>query len=105
MAGEVSNRNGEPVTNVKIRIWDDFGHTWEVTPGDASRYADVYGSSYGGGGTYAWWEQVLDASCRQSVDVHVQVIRDGRAVSGVITVKTKGECEQNLILIHFRQNY
>lgn len=105
VAGEVSDRSGEPVTNVRIRVWDDSGHTWEVTPGDASRYADEYGASYGGGGTYAWWEQVLDASCRQSVTVHVQVIRNGRAASRTVTVKTKDDCEKNLVLIHFRKNY
>lgn len=105
VAGEVSDRNNVPVTNVKIRVWDDFGHTWEVTPGDASRYADTYGSSYGGGGTFAWWEQVLDASCHQSVDVHVQVIRNGHPASGTVTVKTKSDCAQNLVLIHWRKNY
>ena len=67
--------------------------------------ADEYGEPYGGRGTYAWWEQVLKASCQESVTVHVQVIRNGQPASSVVTVKTTGDCDKNLILIHFTQNY
>lgn len=105
VAGEVADRSGRPVTDVTIRVWDDFGHTWETKPGNATRYADEYGTAYGSQGTFAWWEQVLDASCHQSIAVHVQVIRDGKPASNVISVKTTADCEQNLILIHFRKNY
>jgi len=105
VAGEVADRNGRPVTDVKIRVWDDFGHTWEVTPGDASRYADEYGTAYGSRGTYAWWEQVLQASCHESIDVHIQVIRNSRPASNVVNVKTTADCSKNLILVHFVKNY
>jgi hypothetical protein len=105
VAGEVADRNGKPVIDVKVKVWDDRGHAWEVTPGDASRYADEYGTAYGSQGTYAWWEQVLDASCHQSIDVHIQVIRDGKPASGVVNVKTTADCAKNLIIVHFRKNY
>jgi len=104
LAGEVSDRDGNPVTDVQIKIWDDSGHVWQVTPGDASRYTEQYGTAYGGGGTYAWWEQVLEASCQQVIPVHVQVIRNGEAVTGVVDVETSGDCKKNLILIYFQKN-
>jgi hypothetical protein len=105
LAGEVSDRDGNPVTDVQIKVWDDAGRVWQVTPGDASRYTEKYNTAYGSGGTFAWWEQVLEASCQQSMPVHVQVIRDGQAVTGPVTVQTSGDCKKNLILIHFQKNY
>lgn len=105
VAGEVADRQGRPVTEVVIRVWDDYGHAWEVRPGDASRYADEYGTPYGSKGTYAWWEQVLQASCHQSIPVHVQVIRDGKAASSQVTVRTTADCSKNLIIINFVKNY
>ncbi|MBN1137755.1 MAG: hypothetical protein JXM73_14300 [Anaerolineae bacterium] len=105
LAGEVSDGNGKPVTNVKIKVWDDAGHVWQVTPGDASRYVEKYGTAFGGGGTFAWWEQVLEASCRQSIPVHVQVLRNDVPMTSVVTVQTSGDCNKNLILIHFKSNY
>jgi len=105
VAGEVFDKLGQPVTDVKIHVWDDKGHNWYVVPGDAEKYADVYGAKYGSKGTYAWWEQVLDASCHQSVGVHVQVERNGRAASSAVSVTTTGNCDKNLVIIHFRKNY
>jgi hypothetical protein len=105
VAGEVSDRDGQPVTNVVIRVWDDKGHAWETTPGSAANYAQEYGTGYGGGGTYAWWEQVLDGSCQQSLTVHVQVLSGGQTASREVTTKTSGNCQQNLVLIHFVKNW
>ena len=105
VAGEVADRAGKPVTNATIRIWDDFGHVWETEPGNAPDYADHYGSAYGGRGTYAWWEQFLYDSCKNSLTIHVQVFRNGQPASGVVTVNTTGDCDKNLVLIHFRKNY
>jgi hypothetical protein len=105
IAGEVTDRSGKPVTNVIIRVWDDFGHAWETVPGNAPDYGDKYGSAYGGQSTYAWWEQFLYDSCQNSLTIHVQVLRDGKAASPVVTVKTTGTCDKNLVLIHFRKNY
>ena len=105
VAGEVTDKAGKPVTYVTIKVWDDQGHVWETTPGNASEYGKHYGSVYGGRGTYAWWEQFLFVSCKQSIEVHVQVIAAGKPVSGVVTVRTTGECKENLILVHFLKNY
>jgi hypothetical protein len=105
LAGEVSDGNNQPVTDVKIKVWDDRGHVWETEPGDASNYSNTYGPAYGGGGTYAWWEQVLEGSCQEQITAHVQVIRNGKAASPEVTVKTTGDCDKNLILIHFRKNW
>jgi len=105
LAGEVADRDRQPVTDVTIKVWDDFGHVWETQPGNASRYADEYGTSYGGRDTYAWWEQVLKGSCREVITAHVQVIRNGQPASYVTTVETSGNCDKNLILIHFQRNY
>ena len=93
------------MTDVTIRVWDDRGHVWENTPGDASRYADEYGTAYDSQGTYAWWEQVLDSSCHRSTVAHVQVIRNGKPASSVVTVKTSADCKKNLIIVHFLKNY
>lgn len=105
VAGEVSDPEGNAVTDVTIRIWDNKGHTWETTPGSAANYAQTYGTTYGGGGSYAWWEQVLEGSCQQQLTVHVQVFSGGQARSPEITVKTTGECSRNLVLIHFVKNW
>ena len=105
VAGEVADGAGRPVTNVVIRIWDDDGHVWESKPGDASAYAEEFGSPFGGRGTYAWWERFLETSCKNSFPVHVRVYRNGQPVSKVVTVQTTGDCEKNLILVHFKQNY
>lgn len=104
VAGEVTSRAGTPVTAVTIRVWDDFGHVWETQPGDAPDYGEVFGSVYGGRGTYAWWEQFLDISCKQSIKVHVQAISGGYK-SGVVTFDTAGTCDKNLVLVHFQKNY
>ena len=105
MAGEVADKAGQPVTDVTVKIWDDFGHVWETKPGDASDYAQAYKSEFGSRGTYAWWEQFISASCRESVSVHVQIISGGQPRSRVVTVKTSGDCQKNLILVHFKKNY
>ena len=105
MAGEVADKAGQPVTDVTVKIWDDFGHVWETTPGDAANYAQQFKSEFGSRGTYAWWEQFIGASCRDSVNIHVQIIRGGVARSPVVNVKTSGDCDKNLILIHFKKNY
>jgi hypothetical protein len=105
VAGEVSDRDGQPVTNVVIRVWDDKGRAWETTPGSAANYAQVYGTSLGGGGSYAWWEQVLEGSCQQSFTFHVQVLSGGQPASRQVTTKTSGNCQQNLVLIHFVKNW
>ena len=105
LAGEVFDRQGQPVVDVRIHVWDDDGHNWYPVPGDASKYAEEFGTIYGGKGTYAWWEQVLTASCHQSVTVHVQVERNNKPVTSVVTVKTTGNCNKNLIIINFRKNY
>ena len=105
VAGEVSDWDGNPVTNVVIRVWDDKGRVWETTPGSAANYAQVYGTSLGGGGSYAWWEQVLEGSCQQSFTFHVQVLSGGQPASRQITTKTSGNCQQNLVLIHFVKNW
>jgi len=104
VAGEVTTPSGKPVTNAVIRVWDDFGHVWEVKPGDAQAYGSVYGSVYGGHGTYAWWEQFLDVSCQQSIKVHVQALSGGYK-SRVVNFETSGNCEKNLVLVHFQKNY
>ena len=105
VAGEVTDKAGKPITYVTIKVWDDRGHVWEAKPGDAPAYGSKYGSVYGGRGTYAWWEQFLFASCHESFTVHVQVISAGKGVSPVVTVKTTGTCDKNLIIIHFEKNY
>ena len=105
VAGEVADKAGQPVIDVTVKIWDDFGHVWETTPGDASAYAQAFKTEFGSRGTYAWWEQFISASCRDRVDVHVQIMRGGVARSRVVTVRTSGDCEKNLILIHFQKNY
>ena len=105
VAGEVSDLDGQPVTNVVIRVWDDKGHAWETTPGSAANYAQLYGTGLGGGGSYAWWEQVLDGSCQQSLTVHVQVLSGGQPASREVTTKTSGNCQQNLVLVHFVKNW
>jgi hypothetical protein len=104
VAGEVTTREGKPVTSVTIRVWDDFGNVWEVKPGDASAYGSVYGSAYCGDGTFAWWEQFLFSNCRESITVHVQAISGGYK-SRVITFKTSGDCNKNLVLVHFTKNF
>jgi hypothetical protein len=105
VAGEVSDENGEAVTDVVIRIWDDKGHAWETSPGGAADYARVYGTSFGGGGSYAWWEQHLDGSCAQSFTIYVQVKKDGKVVSDPVTTQTSGTCAQNLVLVHFKKRF
>ncbi|MBN1935149.1 MAG: hypothetical protein JW934_10815 [Anaerolineae bacterium] len=105
VAGEITDKNGKPVPDEIVKVWDDQGHVWETKSGDASAYADKYGSAMGGHGTYAWWEQFLYDSCKNSFPVHVQVIRNGKGASPVVNVKTTGDCSKNLILIHFRKNY
>ena len=104
VAGEVTTWDSKPVTDVTIRVWDDFGHVWETQPGNAIEYGETYTSVYGGRGTYAWWEQFLFVSCQQSIKVHVQVISGGYK-SRVITFDTTGDCEKNLVLVHFQKNY
>jgi hypothetical protein len=106
IAGEVSDAEGKAVTNVAIQIQDSKGHTWQVVPGTAANYAQVYGTTYGGGGSYAWWEQFLDgSSCQQEVTLRVQVLVNGQGRSPVVTTKTSGECSRNLVLVHFIKNY
>ena len=109
LAGEVTDRNGNEVMDVTIRIWDDFGHVWETQPGQVEtntgvRYWQYYDSAYGGKGTRAWWDQFLGVSCYQSIDVHVKAIQ-GNKSSSTVDVKTSGECTTNLVLIHFQKNY
>jgi hypothetical protein len=104
VAGEVTNRNGRPVTDVTIRIWDEEGHVWETKSGNAEEYGETYGSIYSGRGTYAWWEQFLEVSCQESIKVNVQAI-SGNAKSKVVTFNTTGDCDKNLVLIHFQKNY
>jgi hypothetical protein len=58
VAGEVADTKGQPVTDVKIKVWDDLGHVWETTPGDATNYAEEYWTGHGSRNTFAWWEQV-----------------------------------------------
>jgi hypothetical protein len=77
---------------------------WHVKPGDADKYAYQYGSAHGGKGTYAWWEQVLKSSCQVAEPVHLQLLKDGQPVTAVVNVKSTGDCERNLILVHFRRN-
>ena len=105
IAGEVADRKGQPVTNVVVRVWDDSGHVWERTPGDSPKYADVYGTKYGSKGTFAWWEQFLESSCQKAFWVHLQIYRDGKPASGVLDLKTSGECSKNLIIVHWVKNY
>ncbi|MBN1580355.1 MAG: hypothetical protein JXA89_06605 [Anaerolineae bacterium] len=109
VAGEITTPGGDPVMNATIRVWDDKGHVWESHPGDVEehvriRYSTYYDEDYGGRGTEAWWDQFLETSCREVVTVNVQV-RSGELRSNVITVKTKGRCQENLILLHFVKNY
>ncbi|MBN1641860.1 MAG: hypothetical protein JXA09_11555 [Anaerolineae bacterium] len=109
VAGEVTNRAGDPVMDVTIKIWDDFGHVWQTKPGDVEantgvRYWRYYDSAYGSRGTRAWWDQFLGVSCQESIAVHVQAI-SGNRTSNVVDVRTTGECKTNLILIHFQKNY
>lgn len=105
IAGEVSDLEGKPVTDVKIRIHDNKGRSWEAVPGSAANYAQTYGTTYGGGGSYAWWEQVLEGSCQQQITLRVQVLAGGQAVSPEITAKTAGDCSRNLLLVHFVKNW
>ena len=109
LAGEVTDRNGQAVMDVTIRIWDDFGHVWETKPGQVEtntgvRYWQYYDSAYGGQGTRAWWDQFLGVSCHESINVHVQAIQGNRS-SSTVHVKTTGECTTNLALVHFQKNY
>jgi len=109
VAGEVTNRNGEAVMDVTIRIWDDFGHVWETHPGQVEtntgiRYWQYYDSAYGGKGTRAWWDQFLGVSCHESIAVHVKVIQ-GSKESATVNTRTTGECTTNLILVYFQRNY
>lgn len=105
VAGEITDAKGKAVPDEIVKVWDDRGHAWETRSGNASAYGDQYGSAMGGHGTFAWWEQFLNDSCKNSFAVHVQVIRNGKGVSPVVTVKTTGDCSKNLILVHFRKNY
>jgi len=105
VAGEVSDLDGNPVTNVTIRIQDQKGRTWEVVPGSAGNYAQAYGTAYGGGGSYAWWEQVLEGSCQQEITLRIQVFAGGQAASKEVTTKTSGVCQRNLVLVHFVKNW
>jgi hypothetical protein len=105
VAGEVSDLNGNPVTDVTIRIRDNKGHSWDVVPGTAGNYAQTYGTAYGGGGSYAWWEQHLEGSCQQEITLRIQVLVGGRAGSQEVTTKTSGVCERNLVLVHFVKNW
>jgi hypothetical protein len=105
IAGEVSDLEGGAVTDVTIRIQDNKGHTWETIPGSAGNYAQAYGTAYGGGGSYAWWEQHLEGSCQQQLTVRVQVFSGGQPRSAEVTVKTSGSCERNLVLLHFVKNW
>jgi hypothetical protein len=106
VAGEVSDQEGNAVTDVTIRIQDGKGHSWEVVPGSAANYAQTYGTTYGGGGSYAWWEQFLEgSSCQQEVTIRVQVFSGGQARSPEITTKTSGQCARNLVLVHFVKNW
>ncbi len=114
LAGEVTDKAGKPVTNVIIKVWDDRGHVWQTNPGDASAYTNAYTKAFGNRGTYAWWEQfvcqgspevVSPCSCQDSFPVHVQVIQNGVGVSPVIDLTTTGNCQKNLILVHFQKNW
>jgi len=105
VAGEVSTLDGQAVTDVVIRVWDNKGHTWETQPGRAANYAQSYGTTYGGGGSYAWWEQVLDGSCQQEITVNIQVLANGQPASSQVTTKTTSDCQRNLVLIHFVKNW
>ena len=105
VAGEVSDLEGNPVTDVAIRIQDQKGRSWEVSPGSAANYAQTYGTTYGGGGSYAWWEQHLEGSCQQQITLRIQVFAGGQARSPEITVKTSGGCERNLVMVHFVKNW
>jgi hypothetical protein len=105
LAGEVSTLSGEPVTDVVVRVVDHQGRTFEVTPGSAGNYAQAYGTTYGGGGSYAWWEQHLEGSCQQSLNVRVQLFRAGQPVTDEVKVKTSGVCATNLVLVHFVKNW
>jgi hypothetical protein len=105
VAGEVSDLEGNPVTDVTIRIQDNKGRSWELSPGSAANYAQTFGTTYGGGGSYAWWEQHLEGSCQQQITIRVQVLGGGQPLSREVTVKTSGGCERNLVLIHFVKNW
>jgi hypothetical protein len=105
VAGEVSDLEGKAVTDVTIRIRDNKGRSWETVPGSAANYAQAYGTTYGGGGSYAWWEQHLEGSCQQQITVRVQLLVGGQARSSEVTVKTSGGCERNLVLVHFVKNW
>jgi hypothetical protein len=105
VAGEVSDEDGNPVTDVTIRVWDDKGNSWQTTPGRAADYARIYDDSLGGGGSFAWWEQVLDGSCQQSFPIHVQVLSGGKPVSDPVNTQTAGSCDRNLVLVFFVKRY
>ena len=106
VAGEVSDWSGNGVTDVTIRVQDNKGHTWEVVPGTAANYVSAYGTGFGSGGSHAWWEQYLEgSSCQQQVTLQVQVLSGGQPRSPVVTVKTSGNCGQNLVLVHFVKNW
>ena len=109
VAGEVTDRAGNAVMDVTIKIWDDYGHVWQTRPGEVEantgvRYWRYYDSAYGGRGTRAWWDQFLGISCQQSIAVHVQAISGNRS-SRVVDVRTTGECKSNLVMIHFQKNF
>jgi hypothetical protein len=105
VAGEVSDLDGNPVTDVVIRVQDNKGHSWDVVPGSAGNYAQRFGTIYGGGGSYAWWEQVLEGSCQQQIDVQVQLLKNGTPQSPLVKTKTTGDCNRGLVLVHFVKNW
>jgi hypothetical protein len=102
VAGEVSTATGKPVTNATIRIWDDEGHAWETKPGDAQAYSKVYGAAHCANGTYTWWEQFLDRSCKESFTVHVQASSGGYK-SRIVTFNTCGFWRGGLVVFFFQE--
>jgi hypothetical protein len=104
VAGEVSDLDGNPVTDVVIRVQSQ-GKSWDVAPGSAANYATRFGTIYGGGGSYAWWEQVLDGSCNQEFEVQVQLLKGGSPQSPLVRTKTSGSCDRGLVLVHFVKNW
>jgi hypothetical protein len=103
LAGEISDRAGNPVFDVQIKIWDGEGYVQIRRPNEWPETALKYQSAFGG--SKAWWEQFLPINCIVRKTYHVQVLRDGVGVSPIVTVETMGDCSKGLIIINFQKNY
>jgi hypothetical protein len=94
IAGEVLNREGQPVPSGQFRV-----HVWDS--GVDERVPVGGAPAYGPSG----WEQFLfDSPVVRDYNVQLETT-GGTAVSQVYRVQSRASCNQNLIILNFVQNH